>query len=295
MKASDGGGCIHFGVFEFSPQAQELRKRGLKIKIGPLACKALALLLEEPGRMRTREELCERLWPAHTYVDFERGLNKTIHALRLALGDVAASPRYIETFAGEGYRFIPIMQFPRQLITSSTAQRFASLAVLPVACASSEPEYRSLAYQITSQLINALSKIPEIKVLAHSMVKRFPPGDRSPQSIGQDLGVRGLIFAELVRSNGDVILNVEFVEAATGVQLWGTQLKQRYEQAVANSERWIGPILRQIKALLIASETRVIPPKPVKDLHLKKTNEVVTRMKSPITILRPIEPALNVH
>src|SRR5712692_9952553 len=101
--------AISFGLFEFIPQAGELRKHGLKVKIGPQACKVLALLLDRPGQVQTREELRQQLW-ADNFVDFEQSLNKAIHALRGVLGDSATSPRYIETVAGQGYRFIPILQ-----------------------------------------------------------------------------------------------------------------------------------------------------------------------------------------
>src|SRR5437870_10369029 len=109
MKASNCG-STRFGVFEFNPQADELRKWGLKVRVGPQACKVLASLLEHPGQVRTREELRQRLWPTDTFVDFEHSLNKAIHTLRVALGDSATSPRYIETVAGQGYRFIPVLQ-----------------------------------------------------------------------------------------------------------------------------------------------------------------------------------------
>src|SRR5712692_3412166 len=109
--------AISFGLFEFNSQVGELRKHGLKVKIGPQACKALALLLEHPGQVQTREELRQRLWPADTFVDFEHSLNKAIHTLRGALGDLATSPRYIETVAGQGYRFMPILQEISQAVT----------------------------------------------------------------------------------------------------------------------------------------------------------------------------------
>src|SRR5712691_2418450 len=98
---------IRFGVFEISPRTSELRKHGLKVKLGQQAFKLLLLLLERRGETRTREELRQQLWPSNTFVDFEHSLNKAMHLLRQALGDSASNPRYIETIAGQGYRFIP--------------------------------------------------------------------------------------------------------------------------------------------------------------------------------------------
>src|SRR5438445_3066273 len=73
---------IRFGVFEISVRTGELRKQGLKVKLGPQAFKLLLLLLERPGETRTREELRQQLWASGTFVDFEHSLNKAMHVLR---------------------------------------------------------------------------------------------------------------------------------------------------------------------------------------------------------------------
>ena len=258
MKASHCGSC-RFGVFEFNPQADELRKRGLKVKISPLACKVLTLLLEHPGRLRTREELGQRIWPTDTILDFEHSLNKAIHALRVALGDSATSPRYIETVPGLGYRFIPILQLPSQALKSRTLRKIDSVAVLPFVAAGAELEFQFLASQITSQVINALSEISGIHVLAHSTVKHCETRDKSPQLIGEDLGVRGVMFAELVRRNGDLILNVEFIDVADGTQLWGAQIRKDYGQVTDCSEQVVREILQHLGPILSTSQTKVVP------------------------------------
>src|SRR2546427_11845119 len=73
---------IRFGVFEICTRTGELRKQGLKVKLGPQAFKLLLLLLERHGEIRTREELRQQLWPSDTFVDFEHSLNKAMHVLR---------------------------------------------------------------------------------------------------------------------------------------------------------------------------------------------------------------------
>ena len=97
---------LRFGVFELDLRAAELRKRGLRTKLQEQPFRILAMLLERPREVVTRDELRQQLWPAHTYVDFDRSLNKAINKLRLALGDSAESPRFIETIPRHGYRFI---------------------------------------------------------------------------------------------------------------------------------------------------------------------------------------------
>jgi len=95
-----------FSIFEVDPRAAELRKHGVRIKLQDQPFRILSLLLERPGELVTREEIREELWPGHTFVDFDRSLNKAIAKLRSALGDSAESPRYIETIPRHGYRLI---------------------------------------------------------------------------------------------------------------------------------------------------------------------------------------------
>jgi Tol biopolymer transport system component/DNA-binding winged helix-turn-helix (wHTH) protein len=99
-------GSIRFGVFEADLDTGELRKNGRRIRIQDQPFRVLSILLEQPGRLVTREELREKLWPADTYVDFDRSLNTTVAKLRSALGDSGDSPRFIETLPRRGYRFL---------------------------------------------------------------------------------------------------------------------------------------------------------------------------------------------
>ncbi len=102
---------MRFGPFEFQPGSGELRKHGLRIRLRGQPIEVLTSLLERPGEPVMREELQRRLWPADTYVDFEHSLNAAMKRLRAALGDSADAPRFIETLAGRGYRFIaPVSQ-----------------------------------------------------------------------------------------------------------------------------------------------------------------------------------------
>jgi eukaryotic-like serine/threonine-protein kinase len=101
-----------FGVFEVDLRAAELRKHGVRIKLQEQPFQILSLLLDHPGEVVTREELREKLWPAHTFVDFDRSLNKAMTKLRAALGDSADSPRYVETIPRHGYRFLAPVYLP---------------------------------------------------------------------------------------------------------------------------------------------------------------------------------------
>jgi len=87
-------------------RAGELRKHGLRIRLQEQPFQLLTMLLERAGQVVTREELQQKLWPADTFVDFDHGLNKAVNKVRDALGDSAESPRFVETVARRGYRFL---------------------------------------------------------------------------------------------------------------------------------------------------------------------------------------------
>lgn len=99
-----------FGVFEVDFHAAELRKNGTKLRLQGQPFQVLAILLEHAGEPVTREELREKLWASDTFVDFDHSLNTAINKVREALGDSASSPRFVETLARRGYRFIAPVQ-----------------------------------------------------------------------------------------------------------------------------------------------------------------------------------------
>jgi cholera toxin transcriptional activator len=115
-----------FGVFEIDLSAGELRKNGVKQRLQGQPFQVLTVLLERAGEVVTREELQQKLWPSDTFVDFDHSLNTAINKVREALGDSASSPRFVETLARRGYRFIAPVQTdapaPKPEIPAATAQ-----------------------------------------------------------------------------------------------------------------------------------------------------------------------------
>ncbi len=124
---------VRFGLFEADLETGELRKAGLRLKIQDQPMLVLTVLLENPGRIVTREELQQRLWPDTAFIDSEHGLNMAVKKLRAALNDSADTPRYVETVARKGYRFIA------PLIPQETATVVPVTAETPVESASPAP------------------------------------------------------------------------------------------------------------------------------------------------------------
>lgn len=104
--SSNSANVVRFDAFAVDLRAAELYKAGRKIKLQVQPLHILAMLLEHPGEVLTREELRQRLWPADTFVDFDHSLNTAVKKLRQALGDDRKKPRFIETLPKRGYRFI---------------------------------------------------------------------------------------------------------------------------------------------------------------------------------------------
>lgn len=108
-------GIARFGAYELNLGTGELRKSGVRVRLQEQPFQVLSALLENPGELVTREELQKRLWPDAVEGDFEQGLNKAVNKLRTALSDRAENPRFIETLARRGYRFVSPVQFDGQM------------------------------------------------------------------------------------------------------------------------------------------------------------------------------------
>jgi Tol biopolymer transport system component/DNA-binding winged helix-turn-helix (wHTH) protein len=121
---------VRFGTFEVDLPAGEVRKGGVKLKLTGQPFQVLAILLERPGEVVTREELQKRLWP-DTFVDVDHNLNTAINKIREVLGDSAESPRFIETLPRRGYRFVgeverpaqPVVEAPVEAVTTGEPDR----------------------------------------------------------------------------------------------------------------------------------------------------------------------------
>jgi DNA-binding winged helix-turn-helix (wHTH) protein/dipeptidyl aminopeptidase/acylaminoacyl peptidase len=114
---------IRFSGFELDPRTEELRKDGVKLKFRGQPFHVLAMLLERPGEVVTREELQQRLWP-DTFVDVERNLNTAVNKIREVLGDSAEAPRFVETLPRRGYRFVaPVETESPQTVQEATKKQ----------------------------------------------------------------------------------------------------------------------------------------------------------------------------
>ncbi len=242
---------VRFGVFEADLAAGELFKQGRKIKLQEQPFQALALLLDRPREVISREEFQKRLWP-DTVVDFDRGLNKTINRLREVLGDDADNPRFIETVPQRGYRFlvrvesdmgeqqvskqvdrrravyaiagglvaIPILTLGyRQVV--ATRSRIESLAVLPLQNLSNDPEQEYFSDGVTDELITEIAGIVSLRVTSRTSVMRYKGDTRkSLPEIARELDVDAILTGTVAQAGGRVRINVNLVRARDDTHLW---------------------------------------------------------------------------
>src|SRR5262249_15791169 len=119
---------LRFGIFEADIRAGELRKQGVRIKLQDQPFQVLAVLLQRPGDVVTREQFRSKIWPEDTFVDFDNSLNTAINKLREALGDSADNPCFIEILPRCGYRFIAPITSDHQKETSTLTANWKLVA-----------------------------------------------------------------------------------------------------------------------------------------------------------------------
>ena len=307
---------IRFGIFEVDLRAGELRKQGVRVKLQQQPFEVLAMLLERPGEVVTREEIQKRLWPADTFVDFDRGLNRATNRLRESLGDEADSPRFIETLPRRGYRFIaPVTKWdesgdvaelvspqPDAVPTSGSANAAAfnrarpriglvivivaialltlgtwfaffrprnnaieSVAVLPFSNGSSDSNAEYLSDGITESLINNLSQLPNLRVMARSTVFRYKAKDADPQKIGNDLHVQAVLSGRLLQQGNVLIIQAELMDVKTGTQLWGGQFNRSAEDVLALQDDLSREIAEKLRLKLTGEEKQRLARRNTED------------------------------
>ena len=147
-----------FGIFEVDAATGELRRQGLRVKLNTQPFQLLLMLLDRPGQLLTREEISRELWPDGTFVDYEHGVNSAINRIREALGDTAASPRFLETLARRGYRFIAPVER-----TASGESQSSSVAETPARSpADDQPSTGALLSRPRVQILATPEDLPKV-------------------------------------------------------------------------------------------------------------------------------------
>ncbi|HKF20608.1 MAG TPA: winged helix-turn-helix domain-containing protein [Candidatus Angelobacter sp.] len=204
---------MRFGTFELELRAGELRKSGLRIKLQQQPLQILQMLVERSGEVVTRDDLRRKLWPAGTYVDFERSLNKAMVRLRDALGDSAESPRFIETIPRKGYRFLAPVHSPEsEAPYPAAAADAASLAVVPFLSLNAVEEKESLSLGFADALITALGSQEHLTVPPTAAILKYAAGS-DPLEISRDLRVRYVLHGNIQKIGPQWRVSIQVFDA----------------------------------------------------------------------------------
>lgn len=242
-----------FGVFALDLRSGELRRDGVRVPLQEQPFRLLAFLIARPGDVISRDELHEQLWPSE-FVDFDHGLNTAIRKLRTALDDSADNPRFIETLARRGYRFIAPVSWdgdtiappPSKVVPGRTSllviaavalllaiaaifllrrspasvpPSIGAVAVLPFT--NDHPQTAHLSDGLTEELIDALSRQPSMRVMARTTVFRYKGQAVDPKTVGRDLDVGAVVVGNIRRDGDAYRVRVELIDVRDGSQLWG--------------------------------------------------------------------------
>jgi len=237
---------VRFGAFELDPQAGELRKDGTRVRLQEQPLQILKILLKEPGRVITREDLRNRIWPSDTFVDFDHGINNAVKRMREALGDTAETPRYIETLPRRGYRFIGKIE--------CEAPRMRSLAVLPLENLSRDPQQEYFAEGLTEALITTLAKIGELRVISRTSAMLYK-GVRKPlREIARELDVDAIVEGTVLRSGHRVRITAQLIDPAKESHLWAESYERNLRDVLDLQSELAQAIAREVRVKLTPQE-----------------------------------------
>ena len=224
MSQPDSHSRFRFREFELDISAYELRRGGQPVHLERHPMDLLILLVERRRQLVSRADIAKRLWDSSVFVDVEMGVNTAIRKLRKALRDSRESPAFVETISGKGYRFIAPVD---AVLPERHQETIESVAVLPFTNDCADPDAEYLSDGITETLINNLSQVWNLRVVARSTVFRYKGKEADPQKAGSDLHVRAVVSGRLLQRGSTLIVRAELMDVATGAQLWGGQYNRQ--------------------------------------------------------------------
>jgi len=291
-------------VVELDLARYELRRGGRVEKLEKLPMELLTLLAERRGQLVNRAEILERLWGKDVFVDADAAINTAVRKVRRALGDDPDAPRFLETVVGKGYRFVgPITVIPgaaaapsapATLPKRSASRRLAlgaaalavlivavlaglgrhafrggpvmeSVAVLPFENTGGDPEAEYLSDGISESLINRLSRLPHLKVIARASVFRYKGKHPDLATVAKELGVRAVVSGRVSQRGDGFSVSVELMDARENKQLWGATYNRRSSDLVVAHEELAAEVAERLRLELTPSERTLLAKRDTAD------------------------------
>jgi TolB-like protein len=262
-------GIYEFAGFRLDPAEHLLRmvETDEIISVSPRAFDALVYFVERRGQLIDKTALMKALWPS-TVVE-ENSLTQTISTLRRALGEKPGEQRFIATVAGRGYRFVaPVSAVSAAGVASETAATQTvspagkSVAVMPFACFTGDPEKEYFGDGVAEELIHLLARIPGLKVPARTSSFAYKGRDTDIRQVARDLGVATVLEGS-VRSAGDRIrVTAQLIDGHSGFHLWSRSFDRKFDDIFKLQDELAGAILQTLEVNLGGKLAATVLPEP---------------------------------
>lgn len=263
MPRNIGPKVYEFNGFRLEEAQSRLLYKEQPVPLKPKVLDLLLYLIQRRGQLVAKEELMREVWP--DAIVEENNLTVSMSVLRKVLGEDRENPRFIETVPRRGYRFVaqvidvserpaPPIQTRPIVETAPDDEPIDSLAVLPMEGPRKDFNEEYLSEGITESIINVLSRIPKLRVLACSTVFRFKGKDTHPQEVGQILNVKAVVMIRVITLDEKLIIRSELVKVSDGSQLWGEQYNRTPSDLLAVQEELAKAITENLKFKLTRND-----------------------------------------
>jgi TolB-like protein/Tfp pilus assembly protein PilF len=248
------GGCaVRIGEFELDPARYVLSRGGRAIKLERLPMELLILLVEQRGRMVTRDEIVERLWGKDKFLDVDNSINTAIRKLRTAFRDSPERSSFIKTITGKGYRFVAPVDIPADSVKTPETKRRVMLAVLPFENLSGDPEQEYFADGLTEETICYLGQMDPARmgVIARTSSMAYKRTTRSIAQIGCELGVDFVLESSVRRQGTEVRITSQLIRVDDQTHLWADRYDRDATHVMSVQNELGKAIAGQVQAKLI--------------------------------------------
>jgi TolB-like protein/cytochrome c-type biogenesis protein CcmH/NrfG len=258
-----GTEVYRFGEFVLDVSKRELSNGAGAVTLAPKAFGLLVALARRADRLVTKDELLTLVWPD---ASVEEGIIAVhISALRKALGDTHRSPKFIQTVAGTGYRFVARIERPAEaqpVPAPKPPVRFRSIAVLPFANLSGDPQNGYFSDGLTEEIIGALAQVTGLRVISRMTAFAFRGPGLDLRRIGADLGVETILEGSVRTSGSRIRVAVQLVDPVTGLHLWSQRYDRELSDVFAVQDDIAGSIAATLELALTEGQAVRPAPKP---------------------------------
>jgi len=238
-----------FGEFSLEVGERLLRRKGLEVILRPKAFETLLYLIERHGHLVAKGELLDRVWPDASVS--ESVLNHCISEIRQALQDDPYNPHYLKTIPRVGFKFVneaeELIPTAQETKPATKAPAASAIAVLPFANISADPENEFLCDGLSEELINGLTKVPTLRVVAHSSSFAFKGRDMDAREIGRQLNVAAMLEGSVRKAGNHLRISAQLIDAVEGYHLWSEQYDRPMEDVFAIQDEISDAILNKLK------------------------------------------------